>query len=61
MDFKKISEDIQECEGIIINNDGEKIQYIREDEVMRLILKYAYNIDYVKPEENVEDFDEDES
>jgi hypothetical protein len=61
MDFKKISDDIQGCEGILIGDYGERTLYVREDEVMRLILKYAYNIDYVKPEENVEDFDEDES
>ena len=55
MNFKKISEEIQGAEGVILDGDDyEKILYIREDEVMRLILKFAYNIEQ-------DDIDSDEN
>lgn len=56
MDFRKISEAIQGAEGIIFGSD--RTLYIREDEVLRLILKFAYNIDYLPTEEN-NDFEEE--
>lgn len=60
MNFKKISEEINNAEGITIGDFSEKTLYVREDEVMRLILKFAYNIEYIKPEESDEDFDGEE-
>lgn len=50
MNLTKINEDIHDCEGVILD----KSLYVREDEVLRLILKYAYNIEYIAPKETTE-------
>ncbi len=50
MEFNKISKEIQEAEGVLLGDD--KTLYVREDEVMRLILKFAYNIEYNKLEDD---------
>jgi hypothetical protein len=57
MDINRISEDVQSAEGVRINNRDGKTLYVREDEVIRLILKYAYNIDYVKTEASIDNYE----
>ena len=49
MNLEKINEEIRGCEGVTIGDS--KTLYVREDEVLRLILHFAYGVDYKQPEE----------
>lgn len=60
MNLQKILEEVKGAEGVVIGDYGyDKTLYVREDEVIRLILHFAYGIEYVKPEEMIEDCEEE--